>query len=206
MNYDDLKKDLEKVIKKIQREQEYALTNGVKLDDSKFNNRVYYTIMNYCITNITRMNLDMAVCCLGSEQNAQTNYANIMDLLAYINVEQGFDFQLDKKLMCMLLGISVETYQWLLVNAKSKDVFQDMEEFLISVKQTSAELGTRKLKAIENNLKTDSRFNGHDVTYVDNKAQASGGKVILNVSSVEDTRKSLNKFDFKAIPQDVSEN
>lgn len=206
--YKDLQKEIDRKIEMIETKKQILMNNRQKATDTQFYNILFYTIYNYAEKYKQKYTYDEAIAKYAN-LNAITQEKNyIMDMLYYINSEKMFDFQIDKKMFCKLLGIEIETYNWLLSTSNtyaSRPVFQDIEEFLISLKQNSAEINSRNANAVDRNLRTDSKFNGHDVISAKNKDDAST-KVVINYSDNKEVRKSLAKFDFKALGLDSSNN
>lgn len=206
--YSDLKRELNKKIEMIENKKQILLNNRQKANDTQFYNIIFYTIYNYCELYKESLTYDEAIIKYSNLAVASQEKKYIMDLLYYINSEKMFEFQIDKKLFCKLLGIEIETFSWLLSTNNtysSRPVFQDIEEFLISLKQNSAETNSRNANAVDRNLRTDSKFNGHDVV-ISNKREEKTSNVIINYSDNKEVRKSLAKFDFKALGLDQESN
>lgn len=202
--YNDLKKEIDKKIEAIETRKQVLMNNRQKVTDTQFYNILFYCIYNYCEQYKEVLTYDEAIIKYSNLAIATQEKKYVMDLLYYINTEKMFEFQIDKKLFCKLLGIEIETYSWLLSISNtyaSQPVFQDIEEFLISLKQNSAETNSRNANAIDRNLRTNSKFNGHDVV-ISNKKEEKTSNVIINYSDNKEVRKSLAKFDFKALGLD----
>lgn len=198
--YKNLKKSLSKVFPKIQDKMDKMSEQKRRTSDTMFYSAVFWSIYNFAENNRTMLQEQEAIQKYSNRAIATQEKNYIMDLMTYINVENLFEFQIDKKLFCKLLGIEVQTYQFLLKEKTfpSNPVFEDIEEFLISVKQNAAETNSRNASAIAKNLTTDSKFNGHDVTYAD-KREEKKPAVVINYSDNASVKKSLSKFNFDTL-------
>lgn len=198
--YRELKKALSPVLEKIDRKKQALIESRCKVNDAQFYSAVFWTIYNFAENHRKLLSEDEAVLKYSNATITIQEKNYIMDLMVFINSENFFEFQIDKKLFCKLLGIEVGTYNFLLANNTypSHPVFEDIEELLISLKQNSAETNSRNASAIERNLKTDAKFNGHEVTYVDKK-DVKRNAVVINYSDNSEVKKALKKFDFSAI-------
>lgn len=199
--YRELKKALSPVLEKIDRKKQALIESRCKVNDTQFYSAVFWTIYNFAENHRKLLTEDEAVLKYSNAAITIQEKNYIMDLMVFINSENFFEFQIDKKLFCKLLGIEVGTYNFLLSNNTypSHPVFEDIEELLISLKQNSAETNSRNASAIERNLKTDAKFNGHEVTYVDNKKDGNSKALVINYSDNREVKKALKKFDFSAI-------
>lgn len=198
--YRELKKALSPVLERIDRKKQALIESRCKVNDTQFYSAVFWTIYNFAENHRKLLTEDEAVLKYSNATITTQEKNYIMDLMVFINSENFFEFQIDKKLFCKLLGIEVGTYNFLLANNTypSHPVFEDIEELLISLKQNSAETNSRNASAIERNLKTDAKFNGHEVTYVDKK-DVKRNAVVINYSDKIEVKKALKKFDFSAI-------
>ena len=88
-------------------------------------------------------------------------YLVFMDLIDYIN-DNGINIIPDRMLFCAYLGISTDQYQHFLgsIDENIKAIFNSIEEWIITSKMNSSEIGTRNNQAIKVNLSYDKVGNG----------------------------------------------
>lgn len=188
-----VKKELMPVCANIQ-EQMINDTGKNKKKENQYINQLIYKIAFLCNNADLRLNYVEAVEVYSSRENTKVIYDKILGILAMINSEYGIDFDLNKKTLCMLMGISVNTYQEFLYNLtlESNSIFVDIEEFLITVKTTGAENGVKNVRAVENTLSMDSRYGGHGISFDKNSISPNG-----RVSKLSDPTKATEILETK---------
>lgn len=166
----DLFNELETiVIPECQKIKAEMLEYNTKKMATQYQHQIIYRVAFICNRNDIRISKDKAFEFYSIRNNAQTIYDKILNLISTIN-SYGVDFELNKKILCMLMGISLDTYDDLLgeTRMESYPVFCDMEEFLINVKTMSAEVGSRNLGAIKQSLSMSTKYGGHAISFDSN--------------------------------------
>lgn len=173
---DEIKVSIEPLCNTIQGRIDEDIMNRRRRTEGQFANQIVYYIARECNKKDLRFSNAEAYDMYSSKENTKMVYDKILDLLTIINTKYGIDFSLNKKTLCMLMGINLSAYQELLTTSlESNSIFVDMEEFLISIKTTSSETGTRNFKAVETTLSMDSRYGGHSISF-DSKTISTNAK------------------------------
>ncbi len=164
--YENLKNELEPILTTIKEEvkQLLLLKKPVLTSEAKYSNRITACIMRYCNKHRQIKDMNDIIDYYSNKETMEWEYQEILDVNYFINCDKGVDYILSKKTICMLLGLSIDQYQDLLTsNFQSSDVFRNIEESLIAIKQESAEAFNRNAVAVDTNLKTKGKYGGHDV-------------------------------------------
>lgn len=196
--YKNLKNELEPILNQIKTEvnQLLALKKPILTSESKYTNRITACIMRYCNKNRPIKDWTDMFYYYSNRENMQFEYEQILDINYFINCEKAVDYVLSKKTICLILGISINQYQDLLMNNyESNDIFVNIEETLIAIKQESAEAFNRNAVAVDSTLKTKGKYGGHDVEIRGDQNNNNTQKFNAIDASIEEIEKHLsNKF------------
>lgn len=195
--YEVLEEELDDVLEKIVEERETLLSKSKPIDrpDTKYANRITSCIM-YFSNKHRRYTEDELAGYYKDEENAQWEIDRIFDINYFINCKKGVDYALSKKIVCSMLGLSIEQYQMLLQNYTDvSKVLQNIEEYLIAIRQEGAENFTRNSIAIDTNLKTKGQFGGFDVEAKTSKDKSITLKFDPSTASVDEIKKHLLMYD-----------
>lgn len=195
--YELLARSLREVLTKIVDEKDALLSKAKPIDrpDTRYANRIMSCIMYICnknrVFNDEEINDYFSVF-----ENAKWEFDRVMDINYLINCTYGIDYLLTKKAVCMMFGMSIDTYQnFLNFGFPSRPIFVSIEEYLIAGRQEGAETFTRNVVAIDTNLKTKSEFGGYNVEQVSPKTQNNGKKEFDAINaSVEEISTHLDKL------------
>lgn len=194
--YDNLKDELEPILNQIKTEvnQLLMLKKPILTSEAKYANRITACIMRYCNKNRQIKHMNDIMDYYSKKELMEWEYQEILDINYFINCEKGVDYLLSKKTICMLLGLSIEQYQeFMLNNFESSDVFRNIEESLIAIKQESAEAFNRNAVAVDTNLKVKGKYGGHDVEMKNEQiANQSQKKFNALEATVEEITQHLN--------------
>lgn len=201
--YDKLYDYLKPILETISNEKLELINRNkpIIISDNKYHHRLFYAIVMFCRENRELLDNNEALDKYSKLENAKSEYLYIIKLMYYINTEYRIEFQLDKKLICMLLGINIDSYNWLSSKDNTFDsniIFKDIEELLISIKQNSAELSTRNAVAVEKHLTSKAEYGGHSVSYAEKQIITSKPREI-DYKDREAVRKNLKNYDFDSI-------
>lgn len=191
--YENLKNELDPILIQIKNEvnQLLMLKKPILTSEAKYTNRVTSCIMRYCNKKRTVKNWNDIVDYYSNKELMEWEYQEILDINYFINCEKGVDYLLSKKTVCMILGISIEQYQEFLTNNfPSTDIFRNIEETLIAIKQESAESFNRSAVAIDTNLRVKGKYGGHDVETKTTQNNQDGSK---KFNALEATMEEINK-------------
>lgn len=195
--YEVLKEELNDVLNVIINERELLLSKSKPIDrpDTKYSNRITSCIMYYS-NKVRRFEDDELATYYKNEENAQWELDKILEINHFINCKKGVDYALSKKIVCVILGLSIEQYQTILTSyTPTAKIFQNIEEYLIAIRQEGAETFTRNSIAVDTNLKTKSQFGGFDVEAKNSKENKTLLKFDPNTASVEELKKHLLEFE-----------
>lgn len=197
--FNDLKKSISECLDKILEDQGNFYSTGKIMKDNNYSYRIENCIAEWYYSNEKHFTNDKLNEILSNGTILETfklNFANIMKLMKYINVGRGFDFQLSKKNLCMLLGIRIADYQMLLESPTPIGFFiSDIEEWLISNKMNSAETSTRNIHAINNNLKIKGKYGGFNVEQVSSKVLIENDKKdVLDYKNTSQVKAIASKY------------
>lgn len=145
----------------LEKQQLINLKKPILNPDTKYGNRILACIAHFCnLKRPTTTDLEYYM----SRENMEFEYTQILDVNYFINCTNGIDYIFSKKLVCMMLGISIVDYQEMLnFNYESSVVFRSIDELLIASRQESAENFNRNAIAIDNTLKTKGKYGGYEV-------------------------------------------
>lgn len=195
--YEVLEEELGDVLDKILEERETLLSKAKPIDrpDTKYANRITSCIMQFSNKN-RRFTNDELANYYKDEKNAQWEIDRILDINYFINCKKSVDYALSKKMVCVMLGLSIEQYQMILQSYnETARVFQNIEEYLIAIRQEGAETFTRNSIAIDTNLKTKGQYGGFDVESKSAKDNNTIiGKFDPTTASVEEIKRHLLEF------------
>lgn len=203
--YEKLRSELQPILETINKEKSnlVALKKPILNPDTKYGNRILACISHYCNLNRPATE-DMTY--YESLENMRFEYNEILETNYFINCQYGIDYIFSKKIICMMLGISIDMYMEILnFSYESSIVFRDIEELLIASRQESAENFNRNAQAIDNTLKTKGKYGGFDVEMKQSEKNQNNSTVFnAIVSPIEDIDKHLKKF-LKVQPTNVIE-
>lgn len=137
--------------------------------------------------------------------NITNKYIDIMDLQDYIISKTQLPFILDKYIILKMLNLSLNDYNIILsdavsgVNARDEkicNIFLDIENMIISDRNSSAENGTKNAKAIDKINRYKKEHGGYGIYAVDDKNKESITREIYLVSGEEVEKKLANNFGF----------
>lgn len=195
--YEVLKEELDIVLKAITEERDTLLAKTKPIDrpDTKYANRITSCIIYYSNKNRRYDDIDLATY-YRVEENAQWEIDQILDVNYHINCRYGVDYALTKKIVCCMLGLSIDQYQMLLSSSfESSKVFRNIEEYLIAIRQEGAENFTRNAIAVETNLKTKGQFGGFNVEVKTPKEKTTVLKFDPSTASLEEIKQRLLEYD-----------
>lgn len=195
--YKLLQRELEKVILQIKADKEelLALKKPIDRADAQFTNRIMTCIM-YIANKYRRYSEDEIREYYSVYENAKYEYDNIMDILYYINCNQGIDYLLSKKALCSILGINLIIYNEFLYGfTESTRVFNELEEYMLSIRQEGAEINTRNVLGVESTLRTKKESGGYAVKKVDDTLIEEGVKKFCAIdATTEEIKKRLSQY------------
>lgn len=145
----------------IQKEK-YFVDTKVGMFLESFSSRVYSKLDLYFRKNSEVFTDDEALDIYSNSYSIRNKFLEFIELIDEIN-QKGIPFVADKMMLCAYFGINVNIYENFLnsSNEKMQSQFQSIEEYFIANKMQSAEIGTRKNKAITDNL--ESKRYGHSI-------------------------------------------
>lgn len=193
--YEGLKNELEPILNQIKNEvnQLLMLKKPILTSEAKYANRITSCIMRYCNKKRPIKQWNDIIDYYSKVDIMNWEYEEILDINYYINCEKGVDYLLSKKTICMILGISIEQYQEFIGNNfASSDVFRNIEESLIAIKQESAEAFNRSAIAIDTNLRVKGKYGGHDVETKNEQTNNNNKKFNALEASMEEINKRLS--------------
>lgn len=138
-------------------------------------------------------------------KNAQQKYIDILELQDFIIAKTQLPFILDKYIILKMLSLSLNDYNMILsdaisgVNARDEkicNIFLDIENLVISDRNSSAENGTRNVKAIDMVNRYTKEYGGFGIRAVNDKEKENVKKEIYIVSGEEVEKKLANNFGF----------
>lgn len=160
----------------VQQDKEIAL-NEERDKPVKLNLKIYVsrmiTKLNYLFRQTKILSKEEAINLYNDFDYLNKKYNTFLKLIDYIN-GHNIDLIPDRILFSAYLRINVDQYQYFLTSSPNSDVrniFNSIEEFIITTKMNASELGTRNNQAIKTNLSYDKVGNSikpNDVPQITN--------------------------------------
>lgn len=201
--YEKVRNELSDVLDKINQEKNQYLNLKKPIDKAyaSYYNRIFSSISMTCVNYRETMEDNAALNYYSSKATATKEYKEIMALNYFINCEKGIDYIFNKKLICMLMGISVDAFQDILNSGyEGSKVFKNIEEWLIAIRQDASENFQRSAIAVDKTLKTKGEFGGFEVEEKIQKAEITQNVFNIAEATPEEIKKHLResfKIDMK---------
>lgn len=138
-------------------------------------------------------------------ENTQKKYVDILELQDYIIAKTALPFILDKYIVLKMLSISLNDYNMILsdavsgINARDEqicNIFLDIENLIVSDRNSSAENGTKNVKAVDMVNRYTRDYGGFGIRAINDKEKDNVKKEIYIVSGEEVEKKLANNFGF----------
>lgn len=138
-------------------------------------------------------------------ENTQKKYVDILELQDYIIAKTALPFILDKYIVLKMLSISLNDYNMILsdaisgTNARDEqicNIFLDIENLIVSDRNSSAENGTKNVKAVDMVNRYTRDYGGFGIRAINDKEKDNVKKEIYIVSGEEVEKKLANNFGF----------
>lgn len=186
-SYDYVVPRLKPVIDDIARDIELARETKTKPNEAKLTAK-----LNAKLNTILRMQQPMNLQEAIKEYNSKRLYKKFLDVLNivdYINVVGNVMYILDKTSMCSFMGITLNTYQFMLQDASIdpsvQEIMKQIEDYLIQQAQQSTEIGIRQDKAVERRMTMKGEYGGNEMQI--------GKKAQERIITAEVNKQELNK-------------
>lgn len=137
--------------------------------------------------------------------NIQEKYLQILELQDIVLEETLLPVTFDKFIILKILGLSISDYNTVLsdalsgINARDESIcsiFIDIENMLISERNSSAENNVKNVKAVDMVNRYNREYGGYAVRAVNDKEKETTKKEIYFVSNEEVEKKLANNFGF----------
>ena len=214
MELKKIKKQLEEIIDKVNERINYFVASAqgktLKFPQGMFEQVIssrLKKILSNPIENpiFTKQELEDFYFGSNGLNNITNKYIDIMDLQDYIISKTQLPFILDKYIILKMLNLSLNDYNTILsdavsgVNARDEricNIFLDIENMIISDRNSSAENGTKNAKAIDTINRYNKEHGGYGIYAVNDKNKQNVTKEIYLVSGEEVEKKLANNFGF----------
>lgn len=185
--YDYVVPRLKPVIDDIARDIELARETKTKPNEAKLTAK-----LNAKLNTILRMQQPMNLSEALKEYTDKRLYKKFLDVLNivdYINIDGNVMYILDKTSMCSFMGITLNTYQFMLQDASIdpnvQEIMKQIEDYLIQQAQQSTEIGIRQDKAVERRMTMKGEYGGNEMQI--------GKKAQERIITAEVNKQELNK-------------
>lgn len=192
--YEKVRSELDSVLDTIndEKKQYLSLKKPIDKNYSAYYNRIFSSISMSCVNYRETMEDNRALNYYSNKANALKEYKEIMALNFFINCEKGIDYIFNKKLICMLMGISVDAFQDILTSGyEGSKVFKNIEEWLIAIRQDASENFQRNAIAVDKTLKTKGEYGGFEVEEKIQKAEITQNVFNITEATPEEIKKHL---------------